>query len=214
VTKRQLWVEGYSDKRFLQGLQRHTDLTPYFEVKFPGEKPARSGKASATKNFKTLLSEAAEPGRYEALGLCVDADSPPDGGFSKTDAGLAQLLAESEFRKVDADRRVYRHQRSGCLASYWISPTHALDGYLESAALASLAHVEKLLLNSVVRAFIDGLAAPRFVERNKDRALTYVYLGLQEKPDKSLATLLDDGLMDIAIPPLADLVKWLRDLYT
>lgn len=214
MTKRQLWVEGYADKRLVQSVQRHAGLSGLFEVKFPGEKPARSGKSSALKIFETLLGESDEPGRYESIGVCVDADFAPEGSFATTDADLAALMARQGYRMTDAAKRLYKHHSSGCKASYWIAPSHAADGYLETGCISALAHGERSFLNSVVQPYVAGIQEPRFVARNMDRALMYVYLGVQKKPDKSMATLLDDGLADISTPPIAQLADWMKDLYS
>ncbi len=211
--KRLLVVEGYSDKRFFQGLQRHFNLGSGFTVIYPGDQSRHPGKAGAKNTFKLWLDEAAEPGRYESIGICIDADFPPDGGFAQTDKQIADLLASANFRMIDSEKRLYEHQTSRCKASYWIAPSHGTDGYLESMALKSLAHGELDFLATEVHPFIQGFNAPRFDLRNTDRANLYTYLAIQRKPDKSLPTLLDDGLMDVNHKSMSAIRSWLVGLF-
>ena len=208
-----LVVEGYSDKRFFQGLHRHIGFAETFDVTYPGDLSKHPGKVGAQRTFNLLLGEAAEPGRFDSVGLCVDADFVPDGGFLGTDRQIKSLLSDADFRMVDADRRVYQHRTSGCKASFWIAPSHGADGYLESLALKSLADDESVYLTEQVRPYIAGLDVPRFDGRNSDRANLYVYLAVQRKPDKSLPTLMDDGKVDLAKQDIAELKDWLVSLF-
>ena len=212
-SRRMLVVEGYSDKRFFQGLQRHIGLAGSFDVIYPGDLSKHPGKVGAHRTFKLLLEEAAEPGRFDSIGICVDADFEPDGGFSETDGDLKNLLCDAEFRMTDADRRVYQHKTSGCKASFWIAPSHAADGYLESLALRSLADDESVYLAEHVLPYVASLNLPRFDARNSDRAKLYVYLAIQRKPDKSLLTLMDDGKVDRAKHDIVQLKNWLLNLF-
>lgn len=210
---RMLVVEGYSDKRFFQGLQRHIGFAEAFDVTYPGDLSRHPGKVGAQKTFNLLLEEAAEPGRFDSIGICVDADFVPDGGFLVTDRQLKSLLSDAEFRMIDADRRIYQHRTSGCKASFWIAPSHGADGYLESLALKSLADDESIYLTEQVRPYVADLTRPRFDARNSDRANLYVYLAVQRKPDKSLPTLMDDGKVDLAKHDIAELKNWLVSLF-
>jgi hypothetical protein len=213
-TLRQLWVEGYSDKRFIQSIQRDAQLSNLFDVKFPGESSQKGGKPSVLKIFETLLKEAGEPSRYERLGLCIDADSPPDSGFKHSEKTISELLASTGFRMIDNQKRLYRHSNSHCIASYWISPSHADDGYSEGAAIQSLSDSEQIYLDQFVRPFIIGIKNPRFNSRNTNRALLYTYLAIQVKPDKSMATLLDENLLDSSKSPIALFANWMRGLFS
>lgn len=213
IAKRMLAVEGYSDKRFFLGLQRHIGFAIPFDVKFPGDQNKHPGKVGAIKSFNLWLEEAAEPGRYQSIGIAIDADFEPGGGFSGTDRKLKTQLAAAEFRMFDSSRRLYKHKTSGCLASYWIAPSHSSDGYLESLALKSLNATETAYLNSYVRPYSLGLSSPRFELKNSDRANLYTFLAIQRKPDKSLPTLLDDGMIDISSPDIADLKNWLVNVF-
>ena len=94
-SRRMLVVEGYSDKRFFQGLQRHIGFAEAFDVTYPGDLSRHPGKVGAQKIFNLWLEEAAERGRYESIGICVDADFVPDGGFSGTDQQLKSLFVPS-----------------------------------------------------------------------------------------------------------------------
>ena len=212
-SRRMLVVEGYSDKRFFQGLQRHLGFAEGFEVTYPGDLNKHPGKVGAQNAFKLWLEEAAEPGRYESIGICVDADFAPDGGFSITDQQLKGLLSQADFRMIDADRRLYQHKTSGCKASFWIAPSHGADGYLESLALKSLTDGESAYLVAHIRPYVAGLNPSRFDMRNSDRANLYVYLAIQRKPDKSLPTLMDDGKVDLGKQDIADLKNWLVSLF-
>jgi hypothetical protein len=73
-SRRVLVVEGYSDKRFFQGLQRHIGFADALDVTYPGDLSRHPGKVGAQKTFNLLLEEAAEPGRFDSIGICVDAD--------------------------------------------------------------------------------------------------------------------------------------------
>lgn len=213
IAKRMLVVEGYSDKRFFLGLQRHIGFAIPYEVKSPSDQNRHPGKVGAIKIFNLWLEEAAEPGRYESIGIAVDADFEPHGGFTETDEELKSKLSAAEFRMIDSSRRIYKHKISGCLASYWIAPSHSSDGYLESLLLKSLTAAEIAYLNDYVRPYCLGLASPRFESRNADRANLYTFLAIQNKPDKSLPTLLDDGLIDLSALDIADLKNWLVNLF-
>lgn len=213
TAKRMLAVEGYSDKRFFLGLQRHINFAIPFEVKFPGDQNRHPGKVGAIKSFNVWLQEAAEPGRYESIGVAVDADFVSNGGFLSTDRELKAKLAEADFHMIDSSRRIYKHKISGCLASYWIAPSHSSDGYLESLILKSLKTSEVAYLTSDVRPYCAGLVEPRFETKNSDRAMLYVFLAIQRKPDKSLPTLLDDGMIDLGSPDIAALKEWLVNLF-
>lgn len=212
-SRRMLVVEGYSDKRFFQGLQRHIGFAEAFDVTYPGDLSRHPGKVGAQKIFNLWLEEAAERGRYESIGICVDADFVPDGGFSGTDQQLKSLLSVADFRMIDAHRRLYQHKTSGCKASFWIAPSHGADGYLESLALKSLTHDESVYLAEHIRPFVAGLNPSRFELKNSDRANLYVYLAIQRKPDKSLPTLMDDGKVDLAQKDIAELKSWLLCLF-
>lgn len=212
-SKRVLIVEGYSDKRFFQGLQRHIDLADVFDVRYPGDLRKHPGKVGAINTFGFWLEEAAEPGRYEAIGICVDADFLPDAGFLETDGQLKKMLADASFRMVDAQRRIYEHRVSGCRASFWIAPSHGSDGYLETLALQSLTDDELAYLTNQIHPYVNGIDAPRFEEKNLDRANLYVYLGIQRKPDKSLPTLMDDGKVDFSKQNMIELKNWLANLF-
>ena len=210
----QLVVEGYSDQRFFQGLQRHIGLEGKFDVKYPGMDGKHPGKDGALKRFEFLLKEAVEPSRFKAIGLCVDADfTSAKGGFEATNVLIKNVLKDADFRMVDADRRLYRHDPSKCLASYWIAPSHQEDGYLESLLLNAFTPNGKSWLTTKVQPFIESLNPPLFNPNNTDRANLYVYLGIQKKPDKSLATLLDDGHIDLTMANLASLRTWLLNLF-
>jgi hypothetical protein len=211
--KRVLIVEGYSDKRMFLGIQRHLGFNYPFEVIFPGDEGKHPGKASAISRFRLWLGEAAEPGRYEAIGLCVDADQAPQGGFPKTDSDIRAELNSAGFRMIDAQRRLYQHQQSGCLASFWIAPSHGGDGVVEALAVQALTDSESAFLQGEVVPFLDNLNEKRFDDANLARAQLYVYLGIQKKPDKSLPTLLDDGLIELTKPAFLKLTDWLRALY-
>lgn len=213
VGKRLLVVEGYSDKRFFLGLQRHIGLSDTFDVTFPGELLKHPGKVGAQKTFNLWLEEAAEPSRFESIGICVDADFAPESGFLETKKHLKSLLAGANFRMVDADRNLYQHNISGCKASYWIAPSHGADGYLESLALGSLKDEEAEYLKMTIQPFLAGLNPARFESKNSDRAALYMYLATQRKPDKSLPTLLDDKKVDLAKNNMAVLCQWLINLF-
>jgi len=165
------------------------------------------------KAFNLWLDEAAEPQRYEAIGICVDADFLPNDGFLETEAQLKKTLADTGFRRTDDQRRLYQHHQSGCKASFWIAPSHGNDGYIESLALESLTADEVAYLTKYVLPFVNGMDVPRFQEKNINRANLYVYLGIQHKPDKSLPTLMDDGKVDFSKPSIAELKNWLVNLF-
>lgn len=209
---RLLVVEGYSDKRFLLGLLRHSGLDGRVDVVFPGELSSNKGKSGALKQFALWLEEAAEPGRYESISVCVDADCPPQEGFASTEAELQRLLAGTQFRLADAGRRRYVHVRSGCQASYWICPDQQSDGYLETLAIASLANAEKTYLDTAVLPYLRSLNVARFDAYNFDRASLYAYLAVQRKPDKSLPTLMDDRMLDLESGAILHLRNWLADI--
>ena len=211
--KRLLVVEGYSDKRFFLGVQRHLNLGCGFTVIYPGDQSRHPGKAGAKNTFKLWLEEAAEPGRYESIGICIDADFPPEGGFDQTDAQMTEVLAAANFRMTNREKRLYEHQTSKCKASYWVAPAHGTDGYLETMALKSLTTDESIFLATTVLPFVKGLEAPRFDLRNVDRASLYTYLAIQRKPDKSLPTLLDDGMIDINHESMSVIGNWLVGLF-
>ncbi len=208
---RKLIVEGYSDKRFFQGLQRHFDLEDRFDIHFPGELGSNKGKSGALKQFELWLKEAAEPERYQAVGVVVDADQTPEQGFEKTDQGIKQILQQTGFRLVDAEQRLYQHQASKCVVSYWIAPNHQHSGYLESLILDALQSAEKSYLTEYVDTYLSGIKNPRFDDYNVDRAKLYTYLAIQRKPDKSLPTLMDDGLVDLQ--QLGQIQSWLERLF-
>ncbi len=213
VGKRMLVVEGYSDKRFFLGLQRHIGFPVAFDVTFPGDLSRHPGKDGAIKTFNLWLEEAAEPGRFESIGICIDADFAPESGFLETEKNLKRLLAAANFRMVDADCNLYHHISSGCKASYWVAPSHGTDGYLESLALGSLKDDEAEYIKMTIQPFIDDLNPARFESKNTDRAALYIYLATQRKPDKSLPTLLDDQKIDLAKNCLSLLSQWLKNLF-
>ena len=218
---RVLVVEGHADKRLIQGLRRHSGITEQFDVRYPGEDGRHPGKSGAMKRFTTLLDEAVEPGRFEAIGLFVDADFPQNGkpandGFVGTAQALNDCLARAGFRQTNAIQRTFIHPVSGCRASFWISPSHGADGHVETMLVNALVPSERTYLDSVVRPFLNGLSDQhrRFDERNRDRAELYVYLGLQRKPDKSVPTLFDDGLADAHATSLSPLTAWMQHLFS
>lgn len=207
-----LIVEGYSDKRFFQGLQRHFDLEDRFDIHFPGELGSNKGKSGALKQFELWLKEAAEPDRYQGVGVVVDADQTPDQGFSNTEEDIKKLLQETGFRLIDADLRRYQHPTGKCWASYWIAPSHQDSGYLETLVLDVLQANEKNYLKQCVDPYLKNVKDRRFDDYNLDRARLYTYLAIQKKPDKSLPTLLDDKLVDLQ--QLKPLQLWLEKLFT
>lgn len=207
-----LIVEGYSDKRFFQGLQRHFDLEDRFDIHFPGELGSNKGKSGALKQFQVWLEEAAEPERHQAVGVVVDADQTPDQGFSNTEEDIKKLLQKTGFRLIDADLCRYQHPTGKCWASYWIAPNHQDSGYLETLVLNALQADEKIYLQQSASAYLKSITNPRFDDYNLDRAKLYSYLAIQRKPDKSLPTLLDDNFVDLQ--QLKPLQLWLEKLFT
>lgn len=209
-----LWVEGHSDKRFFQAVWRNMGQRESgLEVLCPKDMASHGGKSAAQKHFAMWLAEAAEPKRYSSIGLCVDADWPPEGGFQKTDEELKKLLSLAGFRLIDATSRLYRHQSSGCLASYWIAPSHGDEGYIEALVLESLTDAEAAYLNEHIAPFVQNIPARRFKATNEARAKVYTYLAVQQKPDKSLPTLLDDRLIERSKQNFSKLESWLKSLF-
>lgn len=211
-----LVVEGEADQRFFKCLCHRLDLATTVKVASPRslQRGAYNTKQGVFNFLPTLLKQLSD-GTMLRLGVVVDADSPPDGGFDRTQALATRTLAPFGYSLKTAQPTglVYAHGDGLADIGVWVMPDNQNTGMLEDWAKQCLHPQERALFAHALESVRTLPAPPKFRELQRSKAEVATWLAWQSRPGHGLDRAIDDGLLDPDSHGYRQLCAWLQQVF-
>lgn len=215
-----LLVEGTSDQLFFRALCKTLGLDTRTTVKVA---PPRELQASAfnTKqgvlNHLPVLLRQLDDGQLRHLGVVIDADSPPDGGFPATRDRITRDLAGFGYslkpEHPHSAGLLFAHDDGLPDIGVWVMPDNSGDGTLENWVRRSLHEGEQPLFDHAC-AVVNALPQPhRFRPTQRAKAEMATWLAWQSRPGFGIDQVITSGLLDPDGPDGRPLRDWLLAVF-
>jgi hypothetical protein len=145
-----LVVEGESDQKFFEQLCKTLGL--HAAVKVAPPRALQAGAYNTKQgvfNYLPTLLDQLKDGQLTRLGVAVDADSPPNGGFPATQALATKTLARFDYTLSTSQSAglVYEHHDGLADVGVWVMPDNQTPGILEDWAQQCLVPQERTLFD-------------------------------------------------------------------
>lgn len=216
TTDRILLVEGESDRAFFELICRSIGLQNSVTVAAPkGLAGTFNTKEGVIKYLPTLLKQLGD-GSVVRLGVVVDADSPPNGGFAQVLDRISDIVQLQGFQPVVAAANGLIFRSDDGLADFglWVMPENASNGMLEDWIKQCLHSDEQVLFGHAVAVVGSLPSPPKFSPTSRSKAEVATWLAWQKQPGHGLYRAVQDGLIDTANPQYVALVAWLAHVFT
>lgn len=212
-----LVVEGESDQRFFERLCETLGLTASVKVAPPRAlQPGAYNTKQGVFNYlkKTLLPQLKD-GQLIRLGVAVDADSPPNGGFPATQTLATRTLAPFGYtlKTTQPAGLMYEHHDGLADIGVWVMPDNQRPGTLEDWAPQCL-HPQEHPLFAHARSAVQTLPEPpKFTPLQRSKAEVATWLAWQAHPGHGLDQAVRDGLFDTESQGYRQLTRWLNQTF-
>jgi hypothetical protein len=211
-----LVVEGPSDQAFFESLCRTLGLATTVKVAPPRAlQPGAYNSKQGIFNYLPTLLKQLDDGGLARLGVVVDADSPPNGGFLKTQALATQTLAPFGYTLSTTQTAglVYEHNDGFADVGVWVMPDNHAPGMLEDWAQLAL-HPREHTLFAHARSAIQAWPEPhKFKPLQCSKAEVATWLAWQAHPGHGLDQAVRDGLFDTESQGYRQLTRWLNQTF-
>jgi len=213
-----LLVEGEFDRAFFEVICKSIGLDTSVKVAPPKSLSGTHNTKEGVFNYSpTLLSQLAD-GSLTRLGLVVDADSPPTGGFATTLTRVHGIVAPYGYKPlptlgVAASGQIYKNDDGLADIGLWVMPDNAANGILEDWAKQCLLPAEAALFN-LAATTVAALPVPKkFSGLHVSKAEVATWLAWQKQPGHGLYRAAEDGLFDTGSPQYVALIAWLEHVF-
>ena len=213
-----LLVEGEQDRGFFELICRNLGLNTSVRVAQPKQLGGTHNTKEGVFNFlPTLLKQLAD-GSLARLGVVVDADTPPNGGFPQTLTRITATVAPFNFSlpavaAIPATGLIYGNSDGLADFGAWVMPDNNANGMLEDWVKQCIQPAELPLFNLAANA-VAALPAPRkFGALDVSKAEVATWMAWQKKPGHGLYRAVEDGLFDPPSPLHAELAAWLERVF-
>jgi hypothetical protein len=211
-----LVVEGEADQRFFERLCHRLDLATTVKVASPRslQRGTYNTKQGVFNFLPTLLQQLSD-GTVLRLGVVVDADSPPNGGFAATQALATRVLAPFGYSQTTNQTAglVYEHGDGLADVGVWVMPDNQTDGMLEDWAKQCLHPKERALFAHALESVQTLPEPPKFKELQRSKAEVATWLAWQSRPGHGLDRAIDDCLLDPDSDGYRQLCAWLQQVF-
>ncbi|MEN9485076.1 MAG: hypothetical protein RJB37_2956 [Pseudomonadota bacterium] len=211
-----LLVEGESDQAFFMGLCSALGLATTVKVAPPRAlQPAAYNTKQGVFNYLPTLLKQLNDGGLVRLGVVVDADSPPNGGFPRTQALATQTLTGFGYTLKAAQPAglVYAHHDGLADVGVWVMPDNQAPGMLEDWARQCLHPQEHALFAHACSAVQALPEPPKFSPLQRSKAEVATWLAWQKRPGHGLDSAVREGLLDTGSHGYLQLVAWLNQIF-
>lgn len=212
-----LVVEGPSDQAFFEQLCKTLGL--HTTVKVAPPKTLQAGayntKQGVFNYLKTTLLHQLKDGQLSRLGVAVDADSPPNGGFPATQALATRTLAQFDYtlKATQTAGLVYEHHDGLADVGVWVMPDNQTPGILEDWAQQCL-HPQERPLFAHARSAVQTLPEPpKFRPLQRSKAEVATWLAWQTQPGHGLDRAFAEGLFNTDSHGYQQLAAWLNQIF-
>ncbi|MDZ7857972.1 DUF3226 domain-containing protein [Sphaerotilus sp.] len=211
-----LVVEGPSDEAFFKSLCHTLGLETTVKVAPPRTlQPRAYNTKQGVFNYLPTLLKQLDDGSLVRLGVVVDADSPPDGGFDRTQALATRTLTPFGYtlKTTQTAGLVYEHHDGLADVGVWVMPDNHAPGMLEDWAQQAL-HPQEHALFAHARSAVLALPEPRkFKPLQRSKAEVATWLAWQAQPGHGLDRAVEEGLFDTDNYSYQQLVAWLAQIF-
>lgn len=218
-TENILLIEGCADRTLFSALMRElkiSDVTVCPPMDLGG---VYNGKNNAIDLLPSLISQM-EHGHVKRLGIIVDADFKHNhSGHTSTYKKVTQLLSNSGY-KIPSPypskllKYIFQHPDGLPDIGLWIMPDNNSDGMLENWVEASITDAGQIKLLRQAKASIGQIKAPFFdIKTHQIKAEIYTWLAWQKMPDKDIASVVGDKLIDLNSINVKNLSAWAKDVF-
>jgi len=211
-----LVVEGTSDQTFFERLCDALGLSATVKVAPPRalQAGAHNSKQGVFNYLPTLLRQL-DDGEVRRLGVVVDADSPPNGGFAPTQALATRTLAPFGYSLKTGQPAglVYAHDDGLADVGVWVMPDNQNTGMLEDWAKQCLHRQEHALFAHALESVQTLPEPPKFKPLQRSKAEVATWLAWQARPGHGLDRAIDDGLFDLESHGYRQLCAWLQQVF-
>lgn len=211
-----LVVEGESDQRFFEQLCKMLGLHTTVKVAPPRalQAGAYNTKQGVFNYLPTLLRQL-DDGELTRLGVAVDADSPPNGGFPATQALANRSFAPFGYtlKATQTAGLVYEHHDGLADVGVWVMPDNQTPGILEDWAQQCLSPQERTLFDHARSAVQTLPEPPRFRPLQRSKAEVATWLAWQTQPGHGLDRAVAENRFDTASHGYQQLTAWLDQIF-
>lgn len=200
MTKEMLLVEGESDRTFFVAYcKAYCDGMKRSKIEvFPPKAVGAQGNGwgNALQHLANLVAQLRN-GDIERLGIVLDADYLPNGGFAQRLHDVQEKLQASGFMLSTTDNQMFYHPDAPHPIGIWLMPNHQNDGMLED-------FVQDLIVDPVQADLLNhakqSIAVLPTILFNRDlhlaKATVCTWRAWQKEPSASLGQALNNQLLD------------------
>lgn len=211
-----LLVEGESDRAFFELICKKLALDAFVRVAAPKDLTGSyNGKEGVFGCLPTELKNLGD-GQTTRLGIVLDADSKPNGGFQAAIDRVGKIVAPFGYRLSGSGAGGIIYQNNDGLADLglWVMPNNALEGMLEDWVKHCMHSDEQTLFTHAISS-IDTLPVPKkFNAINRSKAEVATWLAWQKRPGHGLYRIIEDNLIDTRSQLYLELSAWLKHVFS
>jgi hypothetical protein len=219
IYKKQIFVEGYFDKLFLESLLHSLNLKD-IEVKMPQMTGVSyGGKGNAISVFSSALN-LLNDGSIENLALIVDADftAISSQGFSNTLQAIKDKVEIKGFRLTKSSKNYetglfFRNDSLKVDIAVWIMPNNGFDGYLEYLLFNALKITKSLIAADAIK-ISSALRNKEYPEHHEMKAELAIAMAMLENPGRNISHLIEKDILNYNNNPvLKNFTDFLKQFY-
>ncbi len=200
-----LLVEGTDDEHVLKHICGNRDIPHLDEVR-PHE-----NDYDLLDDFSTRLKASSEEG--DVVGVVIDADKNPAGRWQSIRDHLIKAGYEHVPLQAALDGTILNPPGYSLLprVGAWIMPDNQSRGKLEHFLRFLVPDGDDLIDHATQ--VVEGIAAPRFRDKDKLKAVMHTWLAWQGSPGRPYGTAITAGFLDANAPHADALTSWLNRLF-
>jgi len=214
VSDRILLVEGVEDVGFFAVFCASVDLQ---DIRIEPKRPAwlgapGNGWTNVLKVLPLQLGRLRESDSgLSRLGIVIDADHAPSGGFNARYRRLSDTLAEHGYRATEDPQAGFLFEHNDGLppVGLWIMPDNVADGMLEDFVEQSIVADQQPLL-AHARSSIETLPVTLYKPIHAHKALVGTWRAWQKTPCGPLSQVVKEGAIDLNAPLAQRFKTWLK----